>query len=214
MPHPPPSLPLEGGGATSPSPSRGEATSPSPSRGGWGRGGGCVFHAKRQQAGVTIIELMIIVAIVAILASLAAPSFSDFISRMHQASTMTQLTSDLNRARSEAIKRNRRVLVCVRATDTTCGNGTDWRNGWLVCYDEDQDSACDATSTTNPNPMVIHQAINSRLTLTGIAASIGFNPNGTQGTGSATTLTLAGNWTGAVNNVVTIAATGNLSRTP
>ncbi|MDD2914476.1 MAG: GspH/FimT family pseudopilin [Gallionella sp.] len=169
---------------------------------------------KQRQTGLTMIELMIVVTIAAILAGIAAPSFSDLINNTRQASAMSQLTNDLNRARSEAIKRNRRVLICVRGTDTACGTGTNWQNGWLVCYDEDQNGTCDATSTTNPNPIVVHRAINSRLTLTGSAATIYFNPSGTQGAGGAATLTLAGNWGGAVTNVATIAATGNTSRTP
>lgn len=159
-----------------------------------------------------MIELMIVVAIAAILAGLAAPSFDDFMNRTRQTSTMTQLIGDLNRARSEAIKRNQRVLVCVRGTDSACGNGADWQNGWLLCYDENQDGACDATSSTHPNPIVIHQPLHSRLTLTG--ASLYFNPSGTQGAGGAATLTLGGSWTGAVNHVARIAATGNISRTP
>lgn len=170
------------------------------------------MQPKQRQTGVTMMELMIVVAIAAILATIAAPSFSDFINRTRQTSTMTQLTSDLNRARSEAIKRNRRVLVCVRSTDTACGTGTNWQNGWLVCYDENQDGACDTGTSENPNPIVVHPALNTHLTLTG--ASLYFNPSGTQGAGGATSLTLAGDWTGAVNNVATIAATGNISKTP
>lgn len=168
----------------------------------------------KMQKGLTLIELMVVVTIAAILAGIAAPSFSNLINSTRMASTMSQLTSDLNRARSEAIKRNRRVLVCVRGTDTACGAGTNWQNGWLVCYDENQDGACDATSAANPNPIVVHQTLNANLTLTALAASLYFNPSGTQGAGGATTLTLAGSWAGAVAKVATIAATGNISKTP
>lgn len=172
------------------------------------------MQSRQRQTGVTIIELMIVVAIAAILATIAAPSFSDLINRTRQTSTMTQLTADLNRARSEAIKRNRRVLVCVRnSAGTDCGTGTNWQNGWLVCYDENQDGACDTTTAANPNPIVVHQAVNARLTLTGSAASIYFNPSGTQGTAAAT-LTLNGTWTGATAITANIAATGNISKTP
>ena len=88
------------------------------------------------------------------------------------------------------------------------------RNAWVFFFDENQNGYCDVTSTTNPNPIVVHQALNAHLTLTALAASIYFSPSGTQGAGGATTLTLAGDWTGAVTNVATIAATGNITKTP
>jgi len=172
------------------------------------------MQSKQRQTGLTMIELMVVITIAAILAGMVAPSLVDMINSTRLSSTMSQLINDLNRARSEAVKRNRRVLVCVRGTDTACGAGTNWQNGWLVCYDEDQDGTCDATSTTNPNPIVVHPAIHTRLTLTGSAAFFRFNPTGTQGAGGTATLTLAGTWAGAVSSVATIAATGNISKTP
>ncbi|MBI5438476.1 MAG: GspH/FimT family pseudopilin [Nitrosomonadales bacterium] len=186
------------------------------------------MQSKQRQTGLTMVELMIVVTIAAILASIAAPSFNDLINNTRLTSTMSQLTSDLNRARSEAIKRNSRVLVCVRAgTDAApvCGAGTNWQNGWVVCSDKDTnpndgtpDGVCDATSTTNPNPIAVHQALNARLTLTGNAASICFNPSGTQGATPATALCGTGNatlaLTGATTVTATIAPTGNISKTP
>src|SRR3989338_3593085 len=88
-----------------------------------------MMQSNRQQAGVTMIELMIVIAIAAILASIAAPSFSDFINNTRLTSTMSQLTSDLNRARSEAINLTSWLLVCVRSINPACGAGTDWANG-------------------------------------------------------------------------------------
>ncbi|OFZ67856.1 MAG: hypothetical protein A2V79_00780 [Betaproteobacteria bacterium RBG_16_56_24] len=133
------------------------------------------------QAGVTLIELMIVVVIAAIMAAVAAPSFANFIQNTRLTSTMAQLTGDLNRARSEAIKRNSRILVCAHEVNGTACASTSWDNGWLVCYDGDQNSACDPAPAdgTDPNPMIIRQAINSRLDLTGTAATVQFNPNGT-----------------------------------
>lgn len=161
-----------------------------------------------------MIELMIVLTIAAILAMVAAPSFADFINNTRQSSTMSQLTSDLNRARNEAIKRNSWVMVCARnSAGTDCGTGTNWQNGWLVCYDKDTDNSCDTDDlANNPNPLVIRQAFNANLTLIGSAAFVRFNPNGTQGTGGAATLTLSGSWAGAQSKVANIAATGNIFR--
>lgn len=171
------------------------------------------MQPNQRQTGVTMVELIVVLTIAAILAILATPSFTSFMNSTRQSSAMTQLVSDLNRARSEAIKRNTRVLICVRNTaGTDCGTGTNWQNGWLVCSDPDLDNLCDPATATDPNPIAVHTTLHARLTLTGSANVIRFNPSGTQGTGGAATLTLNGTWTGAQSNVASIAATGNISR--
>ena len=163
------------------------------------------MQSKQRQTGVTMIELMIVIVIAAILATIAAPSFNDFIENTRLTSTMSQLTGDLNRARSEAIKRNSWVLVCARSSNTACG--ADWNNGWLVCQDSSNDGAdnCDSGTAANPNPITVHQAINANFTLTGSADAIRFNPNGT---GTVGTLNLV---SGAKSRTANIVATGNIS---
>lgn len=167
----------------------------------------------RRSNGFTTIELMVVLVIGAILAALAAPSFNSFVNNTRMSSAMTQITGDLNFARSEAIKRNMRVLMCVRnAAGTDCGAGTDWRNGWLVCYDGDQDGSCDATTVSNPNPLVVRQALNASMALAANANLVRFNPSGTQGAGGMATLTLTGSWSGAQPSIASIAVTGNITR--
>jgi len=159
---------------------------------------------KQKQEGITIIELMIVIAIAAILLAIAAPSFNEYITDTQMVSTTSQLSGDLNRARSEAIKRNSWVLVCARSNDATCGS--DWNNGWLVCADNEPNDACDAGTTANPNPIVVHQAINAKFTLTGDADFVRFNPNGT---GGPDALTL--DFSGIKSRTANIAVTGNIS---
>jgi type IV fimbrial biogenesis protein FimT len=162
------------------------------------------------QKGFTLIELMVVVAIGAILAVLAIPSFSAFINNTRLSSTQSQLMSDLNFARSEAVKRNVRTLVCARnAAGTACANSTDWSVGWLVCTDADADGACDASTATNPNPTRVKPPLHSALGLASTVAVITFIANGSAG---ATTFTLSGTWSGAVNRAVNIQATGNITK--
>lgn len=154
--------------------------------------------------GFTLVELIIVLAVMAILFAIALPAFTDFTNSTRRTSAMTLLVSDLNQARAEAIKRNRRALVCVRnAGGTACGTGTDWQNGWLVCADENSDNDCAAADIINTRP-----ALDSRLTLVGSAAVMRFNASGSAVAGI---LTLNGTWAGATPRVITIAATGRVS---
>lgn len=179
----------------------------------------------RRGGGFTTVELLVVIAIVAILVVVGAPSFSTFMNNSRLSATSSQLLNELNLARSEAIKRNMRVLVCVRnAAGTDCGSGTNWAAGWLVCYDNETDSTgngiadgkCDVAPVdgSNPNPMVLQPALASSITLTGSASTIRFNPNGSQGTspgGTAATL-LVGLTSATSTRTVTVAVTGNISK--
>jgi type IV fimbrial biogenesis protein FimT len=125
------------------------------------------------------MELMITLAIVAILAALAAPSFTGFIADVRQSSMMGELSGDLHLARSESIKRNVRVLVCPLGAGNTCGAGTDWAVGWVVCYDSDENGACDGGVANDPNPIKVHGALSAQVVLTGPVTPIYFRPIGT-----------------------------------
>ena len=172
-----------------------------------------------KHAGFTLVELMIVMTIMIILAGVATPSFFTYLKKAQLNSTIAQLTNDLNRARGEAIKRNSRVLLCVRnAAGNGCAASTNWLSGWVVCTtDAVTSTACDTASS--PNPFIVRPALDTSLTLTvtdaaSVALStIRLNANSSQGAGSsAATLTLSGTWSGATAHTVTVASTGNISK--
>ena len=93
----------------------------------------------RQQAactpkarGFTLIETMVVTAIVAVLAALAAPSFGTTIDRWRVRQAVESMTSTLYYARSEAIKRQTRVVLCPSDDGRVCAAGGRWEGGWIV----------------------------------------------------------------------------------
>ncbi|MBI3153975.1 MAG: GspH/FimT family pseudopilin [Burkholderiales bacterium] len=78
----------------------------------------------RVARGLTLVELMIVVAVVAIIAMLAGPGFRDFILLQRLEGVHAQLLTDLQFARSEAASRgqavNLRVSPPTGANPTSC----------------------------------------------------------------------------------------------
>lgn len=166
----------------------------------------CADEGKPSNRGFTIIELLIVMVIASLLLAIGMPSFTDFVRDMRARSAMGMLTSDIQLARSESVKRNQRVLFCARAAalSNNCSGApavNTWMNGWLVCYDGDLDGACDAGTAADPNPIKAENELQAPLALSGPAATLAMLPVGnisaaanftvTSGTGTTRTATVA-----------------------
>lgn len=171
-------------------------------------------HAQRPAYGFTLIEIMVAIGIVAVLASVGLPEFTVFLRNTRLAGVASDLRSDMQLARSESIRRNARVLVCPRssATATTCATtvaAATWMNGWLVCHDTDNNGACDAATSSDPNPVRTRGAPSAPLSLSGPAASVIFLPIGNAN--AAATFTFTGGTT--VTRTLSVAPSGSLTST-
>ena len=105
----------------------------------------------KKHHGFTLIELIAVAMIAVILAAVAVPNFTSFVQDTRISSMTNEMITDLYYARSEAIKRNRRVTMCRSASpdnaNATCDatsannwNNGDWSNGWIIFVDS-QDAA-------------------------------------------------------------------------
>lgn len=96
-----------------------------------------------------MIELLVVIAIVAVLAALAVPSFQGLIASSNLTSTTNDLIATLARARSDAIRRGKRVTVCMSADGTACTTSGDWSQGWIMFNDDDHAAASATVENTN-----------------------------------------------------------------
>lgn len=104
-----------------------------------------MIPARSAQHGFTLIELMIVVALLAIISAFALPAFQSFIASNRLTSEANELLAGLNLARSEAVRTQRRVVLC-RASATGCvttADGERWQR-WVVFVDNDADGVFDA----------------------------------------------------------------------
>jgi type IV fimbrial biogenesis protein FimT len=98
------------------------------------------------QSGVTLLELLAVLAVSAILLTIGIPSFASLIHSSHVTSATNELVGSLHLARAEAIKRGGRVVLCPSVTGVSCSGG-EWHQGWVMFYDQDNDAALDASET-------------------------------------------------------------------
>lgn len=97
----------------------------------------------RTAGGFTLTELLIALAITGILAMIGAPAMGSLLARTRTASAEAAIAGTLRHARSAAVLRNARVLVCPSRDGRQCSAGDDWQHGWIVAKDVDHDGEPD-----------------------------------------------------------------------
>ncbi len=148
-------------------------------------------NRQRHQSGVTLIELIVVLAVIAIVAGAGAPAFYRMIADNRLATATNDLVADINFTRSEAIKRNQNVAICARANATTCSNDpADWSNGWLVFVDANNNGTIDNGEAI----LRRHDAIGNALRLSyNNGTALAYDPRGALANGAVGSFTLTEN---------------------
>lgn len=159
--------------------------------------------------GFTLIELMITIAILAILLGIAVPSFTDATLGSKVSTQANNLAAGANLARSEAIKRNTTVVLCVSTNGTSCAGSGGWEQGWIAACQTTTNTVCDGAG---PNWMVFHHQpaapAGFKISANPAATSINFSPSGVGTSASTLTVCRATPTVGTQQRQVQINATG------
>lgn len=99
---------------------------------------------RARMAGWTLLEALVVMAVLGLLVSLGAPALSG-LRQQHQLQAQAEaLLDSLLLARSEALRRQQRVTLCVRASDGLCDANASWQQGWRVFVDSNGNAQRDA----------------------------------------------------------------------
>jgi type IV fimbrial biogenesis protein FimT len=128
-------------------------------------------------AGVSLMELLVVMAIAAILLGIGTSSYKSITVQYRISGEINGLLGDLQYARSEAIKQGQNVVVCVSVNGTDCSaNNYAWDKGWIVFVDPNN------TKTTGGNANLVlrkQAAFTGGDTLNdGVTANISYDREG------------------------------------
>lgn len=94
--------------------------------------------------GWTLVESMVVLGIVAVMAAWSLPSFIGAIQQARLSTAAHEFMSAISLARSEAIKRNARTVLCVAASENSCTSTGYWNQGWLLFEDVNNNGSLDS----------------------------------------------------------------------
>lgn len=137
--------------------------------------------------GFTLLEALVVLALLAVLLSLAAPSLKGLRQKHQMQSQAEQLQASLLLARTEALRRQQRVTLCVRESAAVagadCATAGTWAQGWVVFVDGNDNARREAQETV----LQVQEALPRFLTLQGNATVDRYISYGPQGRSQSTT---------------------------
>lgn len=162
-----------------------------------------ILKMNRQEArpraprGFTLIELMIVLAIIGVILTIALPSFSEISMSTRLKAYANELVSSVYLARSEAIKRNEPMKLCVSTDGANCASG-NWNQGWIVL---------DSSNVVIRRQQALHAGYSVTDTSAG-AILITFQPSGLSSTAANMKVCRKTPTAGRQERSVSITATG------
>jgi len=87
------------------------------------------------QRGITLLELLTLMAILTITLGISIPGVSAMIQTNRMATAINSLSASFALARSVAITRNQEIIICKSQDGLWCTDKGGWEQGWLIYED-------------------------------------------------------------------------------
>ena len=96
-------------------------------------------HPRRYQAGFTLVEALSTTVLAALVLGLGIPALQGLWARNALVTEVNGFVTALHHARSSALTRGAKAILCPSPDGRTCVGGGDWSQGYLLFVDLDQD---------------------------------------------------------------------------
>ena len=160
-------------------------------------------------SGLSITELLIVVAISAILVWVAVPSYRSLVASNQLTSTINLFVATLALARTQSVARNQRVAICASTDGQQCN--TEWyEKGWIVFIDADYSNSRGGIEETL---LWVQEELPAELSLRATAAYkniVAFTPTGRLAWGISGNITLCFERTPAIARKLILIASGRI----
>jgi len=127
--------------------------------------------------GYTLVELLVVLSVLTLAQAWVVPALADVMHSVQVNAGAQALSDSLRRARSEAVMRNSRVVVCKSASGRACESDARWEQGWIIFHDPNNNAVLDLDES------VLHreQALSDSLSLNAnkpVSAYVSYTPYG------------------------------------
>lgn len=122
-----------------------------------------------QQRGLTLPELLSIIALIAIITTIAIPAWHEFVAKNRSYELMHSVETAVRQARTSAVTMRQKIELCGTLNGSDCN--TDWSQGWLLRP---------LTQTNDAEPLwsELRQVNENKLQWAGFQKRIAFHSNG------------------------------------
>jgi type IV fimbrial biogenesis protein FimT len=99
------------------------------------------YHGCERDAGFTLTEALVTLALVTLLLTAGASSLQAILQSNRMTAEVNRFVTALQLGRSEAVKRTLRVTLCPSADGVRCARNSHWHAGWILFVGSDDGAA-------------------------------------------------------------------------